>query len=898
MALLPNMQQQPLRPEDYRPMRDEPLPFLDDSIDRKMPIYLTGGTMVPYDDPRYGPQTRPVRVEPNDVPEMIDRPLQRDPGDGGSGPDGISKGYVSIPNMPLPTLYDRLTPADPLGVGGGSSTQQFGKGGGAPTQPQRPITGSAITGSSPTQQFGKGGGSSPQQFGKGGGAPTQPQRPITLGGASGDEGVIGNLTSLGELAQKGNAELNSALYGGGLNLYAGGSVGRQMAGGGSTYTSEPPMSGLSSVLAMQGRLGDSTLVHMNPMEVEMLKTMSPDGNLSYNPETGLPEAFKLRDIAAFALPIAAGIAMPYLLPAMGITGVGGVTAGAIGAGLGGFGSGLIQGKGVGDSLVQGGLSGLMSYGMGSMMAPGTMTGGAEAIQGGVTSTPPLGADSMGLGGYSAAQEAAVTQGLGAAGIGAPDGSSLIAAGTPTSSFADIGFGPKGSVQYNALTDVYKPGTSESGLGQMFDNASRTSPFGNTAFGNTIGPTQVPTYTQIGGSALGSAGQMYMDSMLSPEEMPYDIAGDEAYYNSRIPDLEAGRRRGRANVRTLRRPFESIDPSEYYNMAVSPEGIGTFYSATGGPVPKPYGDPYGPGDGYGGVANESNTSGTPGSESTSGKGSMSMGSLGDPIADFGLGSFNPSPLGLGISALGMAMGIPGLGLAASAIGSAFGPSTGTGFGIGEQTGSGISGGQVSGYGTTSGAGAGLGINAYGQEVDPNAEAVTGIAADVAATAEAVASANAAAEGVGGGTGVGGADSGDNSGSGVGSSGGEESGWADGGMIDFYAQGGIASLAYGGNPPPTGYANQAFEGTVPGAGTGMSDDVPFSIEGDQPALLSRDEYVLPADVVSQLGDGSSGAGSDMLDNFISQVRHTKYGNTQQPPPVGPELMIELMRSGGIV
>ena len=112
------------------------------------------------------------------------------------------------------------------------------------------------------------------------------------------------------------------------------------------------------------------------------------------------------------------------------------------------------------------------------------------------------------------------------------------------------------------------------------------------------------------------------------------------------------------------------------------------------------------------------------------------------------------------------------------------------------------------------------------------------------------------------------------------------------------GGIASLAYGGNPPPTGYANQAFEGTVPGAGTGMSDDVPFSIEGDQPALLSRDEYVLPADVVSQLGDGSSGAGSDMLDNFISQVRQTKYGNTQQPPPIGPQLMTGLMRSGGIV
>jgi hypothetical protein len=112
------------------------------------------------------------------------------------------------------------------------------------------------------------------------------------------------------------------------------------------------------------------------------------------------------------------------------------------------------------------------------------------------------------------------------------------------------------------------------------------------------------------------------------------------------------------------------------------------------------------------------------------------------------------------------------------------------------------------------------------------------------------------------------------------------------------GGVSSLAYGGEAAPVGFANKAFEGMVPGQGTGMSDDIPFSIEGNQPALLSRDEYVLPADVVSQLGDGSSGAGADMLDNFISQVRQTKYGNTQQPAPVGPQLMTGLMRQGGVV
>lgn len=112
------------------------------------------------------------------------------------------------------------------------------------------------------------------------------------------------------------------------------------------------------------------------------------------------------------------------------------------------------------------------------------------------------------------------------------------------------------------------------------------------------------------------------------------------------------------------------------------------------------------------------------------------------------------------------------------------------------------------------------------------------------------------------------------------------------------GGISALAYGGDTAPTGYGNPAFEGMVPGTGTGMSDSVPFSIEGQQPALLSRDEYVLPADIVSQLGDGSSGAGADMLNNFVSQVRHSKYGQTQQPPANGGGLMSALMRHGGIV
>ena len=74
--------------------------------------------------------------------------------------------------------------------------------------------------------------------------------------------------------------------------------------------------------------------------------------------------------------------------------------------------------------------------------------------------------------------------------------------------------------------------------------------------------------------------------------------------------------------------------------------------------------------------------------------------------------------------------------------------------------------------------------------------------------------------------------------------------------------------------------AFEGRVKGKGDGMSDDIPFNIEGQQPALLARDEYVIPADVVAMVGNGSSDAGADKIDGAIANIRQEKYGRAQQP------------------
>lgn len=71
---------------------------------------------------------------------------------------------------------------------------------------------------------------------------------------------------------------------------------------------EAPKSGLASLMAMKGRYGDNNLVHMSDEEINSLRSM---GQLTVNPETGLPEAFSLRSI----LPTVAAIGASALMPA-------------------------------------------------------------------------------------------------------------------------------------------------------------------------------------------------------------------------------------------------------------------------------------------------------------------------------------------------------------------------------------------------------------------------------------------------------------------------------------------------------------------------------------------------------------------------------------------------------
>ena len=81
----------------------------------------------------------------------------------------------------------------------------------------------------------------------------------------------------------------------------------------------------------------------------------------------------------------------------------------------------------------------------------------------------------------------------------------------------------------------------------------------------------------------------------------------------------------------------------------------------------------------------------------------------------------------------------------------------------------------------------------------------------------------------------------------------------------------------------------DGMVKGAGDGMDDMIPANLEGDQDVLLSDGEFVVPADVVSGIGNGSSDAGANKLEDMMDRVRELRTGGKTQPPDIPDEMML---------
>ena len=90
---------------------------------------------------------------------------------------------------------------------------------------------------------------------------------------------------------------------------------------------------------------------------------------------------------------------------------------------------------------------------------------------------------------------------------------------------------------------------------------------------------------------------------------------------------------------------------------------------------------------------------------------------------------------------------------------------------------------------------------------------------------------------------------------------------------YAQGGLASVA--------------SKGMYLGGPTdGMADQIPATIDNRQPAALSDGEFVIPADVVSHLGNGNSDAGAKQLYGMMDKIRKARTGSTEQGKQINPQ------------
>ena len=68
-------------------------------------------------------------------------------------------------------------------------------------------------------------------------------------------------------------------------------------------------------------------------------------------------------------------------------------------------------------------------------------------------------------------------------------------------------------------------------------------------------------------------------------------------------------------------------------------------------------------------------------------------------------------------------------------------------------------------------------------------------------------------------------------------------------------------------------------------GMADQVPATIDNNEPALLSHGEFVIPADAVAHFGNGNSEAGAEYLTDVLSNIRKDRTGNSKQGREINP-------------
>ena len=313
-----------------------------------------------------------------------------------------------------------------------------------------------------------------------------------------------------------------------------------------------PMAGTTGLAALKGRQGDNTLVHVNPMELKALDNMAP-GGLTRNPYTGLPEAFKLKDILPALGAVAGSIFLAPLMP------FGALAAGA-GAGLGAAGGTALAGGNteeiIGSGLISGVTGGLMG-GSGTAateaanesikqaaldasiaQSAGTSIADSVAKEGLTQSfTEGLGQRTIGDAASKAISEQATRAGLDSAATAAAMSAGLQAAGATTLKSAgaaglaalapafapEVKEEPTGPIQSIKTENVYQGQTKED-IDKFIRQGGTTPQF----FEQTV--LQPGIYRQEGGSMSSPEGRMFSgmvegrgDGM--SDEVAFDVVGD-------------------------------------------------------------------------------------------------------------------------------------------------------------------------------------------------------------------------------------------------------------------------------------------------------------------------------------------------------------------------------------
>lgn len=569
-------------------------------------------------------------------------------------------------------------------------------------------------------------------------------------------------------------------------------------------------------LASQGRGPDTQLVHMSLGELNSLQELAKahGGTLSINPDTGLPEAGFLSSI----LPMVIG------------AGLTAATGGAFSPMMLGLGVGGVQALRTGD-LGKGLMAGLGAYG-GAGLAGSFMNAGTGAL----------------------------SQAAGTAGASAV--TPVTAGANLTQGAADIGnvYAQEQAAQNaiaNKLAATTPMETAKAGVGQIVKNPSQLFTKGNLGYGLAAAApafsaepkTEMPKLDSEPAKFSYSPGRV-------PDPMagyPADYQGEYAYFRPSYTRLAAG-----GPVEAMS-DANAVGANTGYPMAnISRGAYATPYQQ-----PIPQNVVTGPQDtrvdaftgaerfADGGSTDEYRYEYDPVRQAykqilppTTAAGINST-SSGDMRGDGG-GSFSS-----GVSSSGRETGLnPFSAIAAGEAIQGFGRGLG-GFMPGGMLANAIGGGLV-----------GYGQNAISQNqaaLDAEMGAAMNAAQNAAANEAGISAAFGNADST-----YGGADVGASTGTDYGSDG-----------FGNYATGGITALAYGGQSHLGDYSDGGR--LLRGPGDGVSDSIPATIGNKRPARLADGEFVVPARIVSELGNGSTEAGARKLYAMMNRVQAARGKTT---------------------